>query len=357
MAEEDESSKTEDPTDRRLAKAREEGDVPLSPEVKNWFAVLAIMTVTWLMAPFMMSQTRDFGLKFISIPEQLPTDANALQHLIADTGLALLKILILPMGLMIVFAFAATISQIGFLFTPKKLEELKWNKLNIFAAAKEFITVRKIVTTLKDIAKITIVAILAYSVIASKLKFIQLLPSMEIMPILKYMQDILVTFFFAVLIAMIVIAGADLAYQRYQHKKKNKMSKQDIKDEYKQTEGDPHVKARIRSIRMEKYRKRMMEKVPNASVVVTNPEHYAVALQYDMETMEAPVLVAKGLDFLALRIRELAEENEVPIVQNPPLARALFASVELDMAIPPEHFKAVAEVISYVMQLKQQIQT
>ena len=159
---------------------------------------------------------------------------------------------------------------------------------------------------------------------------------MEIMPILKYMQDILVTFFFAVLIAMIVIAGADLAYQRYQHKKKNKMSKQDIKDEYKQTEGDPHVKARIRSIRMEKYRKRMMEKVPNASVVVTNPEHYAVALQYDMETMEAPVLVAKGLDFLALRIRELAEENEVPIVQNPPLARALFASVELDMAIPPD---------------------
>ncbi len=354
MAEEDESSKTEDPTERRLAKAREDGDVPISQEVKNWFAVLAILTVTWLMVPFMMRETRDYGLKFISIPEQLGTDVNALQHLLAESGLALLKILVMPLGLMIVFAFTSSISQIGFLFTPKKLE-LKWDKLNIFASAKEFITMRKIVTTLKDIAKITIVGILASSVILAKLKYIQLLPSMEILPILKYTQNVLVMFFFAVLIAMLVIAGADLAYQRYQHKKKNKMSKQDIKDEYKQTEGDPHVKARIRSIRMEKYRKRMMENVPKASVVVTNPEHYAVALKYEMETMEAPIVVAKGLDFLALRIRDLAEENEVPIVQNPPLARALFASVEIDMAIPPEHFKAVAEVISYVMQLKQQV--
>ena len=138
--------------------------------------------------------------------------------------------------------------------------------------------------------------------------------------------------------------------------KQMRMSKTEIKDEHKQTDGDPQIKARIRQIRMERARQRMMAAVPKADVVITNPTHFAVALEYKMESMPAPIVVAKGQDFLALKIREIAEENEITIVENPPLARALYGSVEIDQEIPPEHFKAVAEVIGYVMRLKGKLQ-
>ena len=155
-----------------------------------------------------------------------------------------------------------------------------------------------------------------------------------------------------VIIAVLIIAVADYAYQKYSHLKKLRMTKQEVKDEYKQVEGDPLVKSRIRQVRMERARRRMMDNVPKADVVIVNPTHYAVALEYKMDTMEAPVVLAKGIDNIALRIKAIAEEHEIPVVENPPLARALFASAELDQTIPPEHYKAVAEVIGYVMQLK-----
>ena len=172
--------------------------------------------------------------------------------------------------------------------------------------------------------------------------------------ILKLIHHIVILLIFTVVIAVLVIAVADYAYQKYTHLKKLRMTKQEVKEEYKQTEGDPLVKSRIRQIRNERARRRMMDNVPKADVVIVNPTHYAVALEYKMEKMDAPVVVAKGLDNIALRIREIAEEHDIPIVENPPLARALFASVELDHTIPEEHFKAVAEVIGYVMQLKNQ---
>ena len=148
--------------------------------------------------------------------------------------------------------------------------------------------------------------------------------------------------------------GADYAWQKYSHLQKLRMTKQEVKEEYKQMEGDPLVKSKIRQVRMERARRRMMENVPKADVVIVNPTHYAVALEYDMATMPAPKVTAKGVDTVALRIKSVAEENDVPIVENPPLARALFASTEIDQTIPTEHFKAVAEVINYVMQLKNQ---
>jgi flagellar biosynthetic protein FlhB len=157
---------------------------------------------------------------------------------------------------------------------------------------------------------------------------------------------------------MTVIALLDFAYQKYTFMKEQKMTKQKVKDEHKhkQSEGDPQVKARIRQLRAQRARQRMMAEVPDADVVVTNPSHYAVALKYNMEEMPAPKLVAKGMDFVAFRIREVAEENDIPIIENPPLARALYASVELDEEIPPEHYKAVGEVIGYVMRLRGELQ-
>ena len=156
----------------------------------------------------------------------------------------------------------------------------------------------------------------------------------------------------AVAMVMILIAGADWFYARFAYLRKMRMTKQEVKDEQKQTEGDPMVKARLRSLRMQRARQRMMAAVPKADVVVTNPTHFACALKYDSDKMNAPTLVAKGQDFMALRIRQIATENDVPIVENAPLARALYATVELDKEIPPQHYKAVAEVISYVFRLK-----
>jgi flagellar biosynthetic protein FlhB len=158
-----------------------------------------------------------------------------------------------------------------------------------------------------------------------------------------------ITLFAGTVAAMTVIAFADYVFQRHTFMKDMRMSKQEVKDEYKQQEGDPQIKARIRKLRMERAQQRMMAAVPDADVVVTNPTHYSVALTYKMDEMAAPKLVAKGVDYLAFRIREIAEANDVPLVENPPLARALYAGVELDEEIPAEHFQAVAEVIGFVM--------
>jgi len=176
--------------------------------------------------------------------------------------------------------------------------------------------------------------------------------TMEMGQVLVDLRDAMLVVLAAVLFVLAIIALLDLLYQRHEHNEQLKMSRQEGKDEYKQTEGDPLVKGRIRQIRMERARKRMMQAVPEADVVITNPTHFAVALKYEHEAMNAPILVAKGADLVAKRIRDLADENDVPIVENPPLARALYAGVELDEEIPQEHYQAVAEVIGYVMRLK-----
>jgi len=164
-------------------------------------------------------------------------------------------------------------------------------------------------------------------------------------------MHILTQILIAVLSVLALVAALDYLLQRFRFVQRNRMTKQEVKEEFRQTEGDPAVKARIRKIRMEKARRRMMAAVPEATVVITNPTHYAVALKYEQGKMAAPVCVAKGTDTLALRIRAVAEEHKVPIVENPPLARALYAAVELDEVVPPEQYKAVAQVIGYVMRL------
>jgi len=165
------------------------------------------------------------------------------------------------------------------------------------------------------------------------------------------MTHLLFKVLIAALSALAFIAGADFLLQRFQFLKRNRMSKQEIKEEYRQTEGDPAIKAKVRQIRQERAKRRMIAAVPTASVVIMNPTHFAIALKYESGKMAAPICVAKGADALALRIRDVAKEHDVPVVENPPLARALYATVDLDEAIPPEHYKAVAQVIGYVMRL------
>ena len=313
--------------------------------------LLGMLFVIWLVLPLMFKWFYMFSLKFVENPDTIPTDGRHIRLLLYNTVIALMKILGIPFAIFMVLGIFASVAQTGFVYAPKKLEP-NWNKLNIFAAMTQFINMKKIVESLKGIIKITVIAFIGVLVIRPYLEKVNLMPGMETMAILSFIHKIVVLLIFTVVIAVLVIAVADYAYQKYQHLKKLRMTKQEVKDEYKQMEGDPLVKSRIRQVRMERARHRMMDAVPRADVVIVNPTHYAVALEYKMEKMDAPVVVAKGLDNLALRIREIAEEHDIPIVENPPLARALFASVELDQSIPAEHFKAVAEVIGYVMQLK-----
>ena len=347
----DDASKTEEPSERKISKAKEEGDVAISQDAKSFLMLLGMLFVVWLLLPLMFKWFYVLSLKFIENPESIPTDPKHLQLLFSRTVLGMLKILSIPFLIFMVLGLTASIAQTGFVYAPKKLLP-DWNKLNIFAALPKFINMKKVVESLKGIIKITVITFISILVIRPYLEKINLMPTMDTMAILSFIHKVVVLLIFTVLIAVLIIALADYAWQKYSHLKKLRMTKQEVKDEYKQMEGDPLVKSRIRQVRMERARHRMMDNVPKADVVIVNPTHYAVALEYKMETMDVPVVVAKGLDHLALRIRELAEENDIPIVENPPLARALFASVELDQAIPQEHFKAVAEVIGYVMQLK-----
>ena len=349
--EQDESSKTEEASERKLERAREEGNVPLSMEVKSWFMLFAALMMLWGLAPFVMERTTAIAFKFIERPAELPVDPLGLRDLLRETSFELFVTLLLPLSLFLVLAAASALVQIGFLYAPKRME-IKWERINLFANAKEFITKAKIVDMLKGIFKITAVGYAGWLIVKPRILDILNTSSFDIASILALVYKLLLLILLTMVMIIFVIAFADYFYQKFSYLKRQRMTKQEVKDEYKQMEGDPLVKSRIRQVRMERARHRMMDAVPRADVVIVNPTHYAVALEYKMEKMDAPVVVAKGLDNLALRIREIAEEHDIPIVENPPLARALFASVELDQSIPAEHFKAVAEVIGYVMQLK-----
>ena len=350
--EQDESSKTEEASERKLERAREEGNVPLSMEVKSWFMLFAALMMLWGLAPFVMERTTAIAFKFIERPAELPVDPLGLRDLLRETSFELFVTLLLPLSLFLVLAAASALVQIGFLYAPKRME-IKWERINLFANAKEFITKAKIVDMLKGIFKITAVGYAGWLIVKPRILDILNTSSFDIASILALVYKLLLLILLTMVMIIFVIAFADYFYQKFSYLKRQRMTKQEVKDEYKQMEGDPQVKMRLRSIRMERLRKRMMANVPKASVVVTNPTHFAVALRYEPEEgMEAPVVVAKGQDFIALKIREIAEANAVPIVENPPLARALFASVEIDEPIPTGHYAAVAEVIKYVYQLK-----
>ena len=350
---EDEASKTEEPSERKISKAKEEGDVAVSQDAKSFIMLVGSLFIVWLFIPFMFKWFGELGASFIEGAGTTHVDPGNFILLFRRAVVGFFKILAIPFAVFMFLGVIASLSQTGFIYAPKKLEP-NWNKLNIFTALPNFINKQKIVESLKGIIKITVVSILAYKVLQPYIPEVELLPDMTSYGILEFIHHLVVLLLFTVTIAVLVIAAADYAWQKYSHLQKLRMTKQEVKEEYKQMEGDPLVKSKIRQVRMERARRRMMENVPKADVVIVNPTHYAVALEYDMATMPAPKVTAKGVDTVALRIKSVAEENDVPIVENPPLARALFASTEIDQTIPTEHFKAVAEVINYVMQLKNQ---
>ena len=347
----DESQKTEEPTAKKLADAREKGDVPKSQEMNSWFSFFGLLLFLSFFTVWISTELGTTLSSLFERPDMIRFDTG---H-IYETTLSVIKdvgiLFIAPAVILVAFGIASGLMQHGFLLSGKSLTpELK--KISPLAGFKRLFSLQSVMNLVKGLAKLIIVGGIIGFVLWPKRSVVPQLSELNVGQVAMILLDWSTLIVIAVVAVMAVIAGLDYLYQYFEYIKKLKMTKQEVKDESKQSEGDPMVKGRLRQLRMEKARQRMMAAVPNADVVITNPTHFAVALEYNGMMMEAPKLTAKGVDAVAFRIRNVAEENKIPVMENPPLARALYAGVEIDQEIPPEHYKAVAEIIGYVMKLK-----
>lgn len=348
---EDKSQKTEDPTQHRLSEAEKKGQIPNSREVNNFFVMLALaLMIAWAF-PAMMEGAKESLAPYIVNSHDIIISSGSLRDLLIDTLMDMGILLLAPLSLVVLLVLGAAFMQSKFLFAVERIKP-KMEKISVIKGAKRMFSMRSVVEFLKGVVKLAIISGVSMMAIYSDLPRMEMLPSYELMEIMQFLAGLAMKVMVGVCCVMFLVAIADFVYQRFEFMKSMRMSKQEIKDEHKQQEGDPHIKGKLRQLRMERARQRMMAAVPDASVVITNPTHYAVALQYETGLMRAPVLLAKGVDEVAFRIRDLAKQHDIPIVENPPLARALHASVDLNEEIPYEHYKAVAEVISYVYRLK-----
>lgn len=352
MSEEtDHLQKTEEPTPKKLEEGRRKGQVAVSREVNTWLALLVGTLVLGLMAPGFMTDIRVTLLPFVESPHLFAIDPASAGALLSATFIEVLGALFFPLLFFFLVAMAGPVLQTGFVYSPKAIEP-KTDKISPVKGMKRMFSARQLAEFVKGLFKISIVTAVGVATVLPALSALDIVPTFSIPDFLAALHGLVLNVLIAVVAVLFVIAIADLLFQRQQHHKQMRMTKQEVKEEFKQTDGDPTVKQRLRQIRQDRARGRMMQAVPEADVVVTNPTHYAVALQYRPAEMAAPKLVAKGADLVAQRIRQVAEEHDIAIVENPALARALFAAVELDADVPAEHYQAVAEVISYVWRLE-----
>lgn len=350
MADEDQDNKTEQPSQKRLDDAREKGNLANSREVGNFLVMLVLtVTVVWFIPPIMRN-ARDLLTPFLENADSLAADQKGLSLLLYKVAFGGFAIIIMPLLAAIMAGIASSFLQHGFVLSSESMMP-KLSKISPVAGFGRIFSVRSFVDFLKNIMKVLAVSIAGYLTVKSEIIKIQKLPDESTQNALFFLAMLAKKLLFSAVIVMFFIMLFDVIYQKFQHIKSLRMSKQELKDEYKQSDGDPLIKGKLRRLRMERAKNRMMSAVPSADVVITNPTHFAVALQYDTATMKAPIVVAKGKDLIALKIREIAEKNKIPVVENPPLARALFASTDLEKEIPINHYEAVAKIISYVYQL------
>jgi len=352
MAEDqDESQKTEEPTQKRLEEAHKKGEVAKSQEIKHWFMIFGGAMVVVIFGTSSAVQLSRLLRPFIESTDQLAMDPGQLASTMTVLIGRVLAILAAPLGLLVLTAIGGNMVQHMPILAGDRIKP-KFNRISPLGGFKRLFSAQNTVEFLKSLIKITIVGTVVFMIVWPERDRLGQIMTIGPDDLLQVVRTLAVRMFMGVVAILGFIAGGDFLFQRLQFIKKQRMTKQEIKDEHKQTEGDPMIRSRIRQLRLERARRRMMAAVPEADVVIVNPTHYAIALKYEAKAMRAPVVVAKGIDNIALRIRAVAEENEIPLYENPPLAQALYKTVDLDQEIPPEHYKAVAKVISYVMGLK-----
>lgn len=351
----DGQEKTEQPTSKRLKESREKGQTGKSMEI-NSLAVFSTGLITLYISRNYISQ-KISGLTIYIFSSLDTLDINfALMKIYSIKAVIFFFITLLPMfGVLIIFAAAAGYGQVGFKITLKALAP-KFSNLNPLKGIKNtFFSSKSFVELLKSLVKLTVIGLFAYWVLADTIIKSIGLVNYSVKEITLFMVNTAYTFLWKVSLVFTVLAIADFVFQKYKFKKDLKMSKQEVKDEMKQTEGDPLVKSHIKSKQLSMSRSRMMKDVPKADVVITNPTHFAVALRYDISKDSAPVVIAKGVDLIALKIKKIAIENDIPIHEDRPLAHALYYSCDIGDAIPEKLFQTVAQILAYIYNLKNKV--
>lgn len=347
----DGEERTEEPTQTRREDFRKRGQVAMTKELSSVLMLFGSALVLWFLGRFFLQNISEIITE--SVGPFLVTAARegdykpATLFMVKKASLVLAPLL----GMLFVTSIASTVLQVGLLNNE---EALNWNlaKLNPVDGLKRLFSLKALVEGLKSILKLAVVAAVVYAMVKDQVVKIPTLSSMSIPQLMIFAGDLLIRLMGGVGLFLTVVAAADYFFQRWTLEKQMRMTKQEIKEEHKSREGDPMIKARIRRIQREMANKRMMADVPKADVIITNPTHIACAIKYDPKTMAAPVLIAKGADAIAEKIKEIARENNVPIMENKPLARTIFKSMKIGQVIPRELFKAIAEVLSYVYKLK-----
>lgn len=354
MAEQGFQERTEKATPRRREKAREEGKVAKSPEV-NAAALLSFGFLSlFMLGPQIANRIQEMMRYTVANAPAIATADASMAKVFGDFALKFFGIVGPTFIVLTVVAIAANVAQVGFRITPKSIEP-KFEKISPLSGFKRLFGLTSLVSLFRDTLKLLIVGIVAYKAIESEFDSFFLLPDMSVMDIATTMGRTAVILGLKVGAIMIVIAILDYLYKRYDFEKSIKMSKQDVKEEHRDTEGSPELRGRIRQAQREMSRQRQMEAVPLADVVVTNPTHLAVALKYDSGEMGAPQVIAKGERLLAQKIKEIAREHDIPVVEDPPLARALFKVCRVGDFVPENLYRAVAELLAYVYRLKNKV--
>ncbi|MBI4791358.1 MAG: flagellar biosynthesis protein FlhB [Deltaproteobacteria bacterium] len=343
--------KTEEPTGRRLQDARKKGDVAKSMEVPSAAVLLVGLLTLYMLSGFLLRNCLDLLRHYLTnlhtiqiIPgNMMMLTFESMRHVAILTGPMLLVLFIT--------ALAANYAQVGFLYTTEKMTP-QLDKIDPIQGFRRIFSLQTLANTIKSIAKLAIVSYVSYKEVMKNLDGIMPLMDQEPYPILIFFAKVSFWIFLKAALIIALLAALDYAFQRWQFMSKMKMTKQEVKEEAKMTEGDPHVKGRIRSIQMQMARKRMMAEVPKADVIITNPTHLAVALAYDPTAMSAPTVLAKGAGVIAQRIKEIGREHNIPVIEDKPLAQSLYKLVEINELIPENLFQAVAEILAYVYQSK-----
>ena len=351
--ESNQEEKTEQPTPRKREDARKKGQVARSQELNSIFIIfMGLLALIIFSGQIYSSLASVFFYNVSKISIEL--NSTSIYNLLLANGSAIVKILAPIMILLGVTGLVVNLAQVGLAFSPESIKP-QFNKFNIAKGLKRLFSTRTLFSLVRDVTKVIIIGYITYATFRGEMNNYIPLADQGIGQIFIFAAHVAIKILLRASAALFVLAILDYAYQRYDFEKNLKMTKQEIKDELKKYEGDPLIKMRIRRVQREMARARMLHEVRKADVVVTNPTHIAVALKYDADTMSAPTLVAKGERLMAEKIKEIAEMAGIPIVENKPLARALFEAVEIGMTVPAKLYRAVAEVLAYVYKLKGKI--
>ncbi|NLT64227.1 MAG: flagellar biosynthesis protein FlhB [Clostridiales bacterium] len=344
--------KTEKATPKRKQDERKKGNIFLSQEVVTVFTLIATFYVIKMMMPYALKTLEEAIQHYTRIASTEDTlTYNKIRSYYFDSLIVFAKTALIPLFACGLVAILSTMMQTKMLFSPKAFA-FKGERINPLQGFKKMFSMRALVELAKSVLKITILLYVIYTILKDEIYLLPRMMDMSFNSALSKTGAVIMEIVVKAGMIFVFLAAADYLYQWWQYEKNLRMTKQEIKDEYKQIEGDPQIKSRIRSIQQQRAKQRMMQNVPNADVVIRNPTHYAVAIKYDQNANRAPVVVAKGADSIALRIVKVAEENGVYVTENKPLARALYESVDLDKEVPERFYRALAEVLAFVYSLK-----